>query len=323
MGNRSLNQFYYESPDEFRWFFEGKIQSHSNLGIPPLKFIEDFGPQQDGSTLRDWRINPRTIEMDIFIQGDYCGGARGELLAEMISIIRPNRGASRDVPGWLRFYNDAAVLMEIPVHVLRGPSGDFEYNGEIGKYQVSDSVQFYAADPIWREFEKQSISVSFDTGFSSCLDDCLDFDASATSSSFCLVPTTFTNQQFNIIYTGTWDGDQIDITLTGPLNNPIIENRTLGKTIELAYNIPSGDIVTITIRPEFVIVEDNNGNNLIGSITSISDLVDFIFESPGEVTPTGLNEIVISGTGTDVSSTAITVEYWIRHISAYGNPQLT
>lgn len=321
MVQRSLNQFYYESPDGFRYYFDGRIQSHSNTGLPPLKFIEDFGPQQDGSTVRDWRINPRTIEMDIFLQGDYCCGTRGEQLAEIINIIRPNRGTTRDVPGWLRFHNDNAVLMEIPVHVLRGPSGDYNYNGNVGRWQVSDAVQFYAADPIWREYAKRSIVVVLDTDTESCLDDCLDYTADADADSFCLVPTTFVNQTINVNYTGTWDGDQIDIYLTGPMENPIITNQTTGDTIELDYIIPSSDVVTITIRPEYVSVLDNNGNNLIGSITSISDLVDFVLKCPGEITPTGLNVLTIAALNSDINTTELRVDYWVRHISVYGNPQ--
>jgi len=144
MKRRGINQFYYESPDGLRYYFDGRLQGHSNLGIPPVKFIEDYGPQQDGTTVRDWRINPRTIELDIFLQGDYCCGTRGEQLAELINTIRPNRGATRDEPGWLRFFDDASVLMEIPVHVLQGPNGNYKYNGDVGLYQVADAVQFYA-----------------------------------------------------------------------------------------------------------------------------------------------------------------------------------
>lgn len=320
--NKSLNQMYYESPDGFKYFFEGRILSHGNTGIPPVKFIEDFGPQQDGSTLRDWRVNPRAIDIEFFLQGDSCCGTRGEMLAEMISLIRPNRGTTRDVPGWLRFFNDAIVLMEIPVHVMRGPSGDYEYTGDIGKYQVADTVQFYAADPIWREFVQQTILVVL-ADLESCLDTCLDFNDERDENTFCLVPTTYVQETFNVLYTGTWDGDQIDIVLTGPMTGPIIENQTTGNRIELDYTIPSGDTVAITIRPEFVTVEDNNGNNLIGSITSISDLVDFVFESPGQITPTGLNVITISAVGSDTITTQLELKWWVRHISVYGNPQCT
>ncbi len=307
--NGTLNKFRYRSPDGLVYWFDGRIVSHSGIGLQPIKFIEDFGPQQDGSTVRDWRINPRTISLEIFLQGQECCQTRGEQLAEIINVIRPNRGTSREVNGWLDFLNDNQVLMEIPVHVSRGPSGDYNYNGEIGKWQVSDTVQFYAADPIWREFEKRVDVVDFGKG--SCLGDCL-------GDTFCITPTTFTS--FSIDYKGTWDGDQIDIFLTGPMANVRIEQVTTGKVIELNYVIPAGGSVLIQIRPEFVTVTNNDGLNLIGSITSISDLVDFVLESEGQITPDGTNSIIVTQSGTDVNS-AISIGYWERHISAYGLPE--
>lgn len=305
----TLNKFRYRSPDGLTYWFDGRLVSHTGIGLQPIKFIEDFGPQQDGSTIRDWRINPRTITLDIFLQGQECCQTRGEQLAEIINILRPNRGASREINGWLDFLNDSGILMEIPVHLSRGPSGDYNYNGDIGRWQVSDTVQFYAADPIWREFEKRVELVDFGTG--SCLGDCLGAD-------FCIQSTSFTT--FSISYGGTWDGDQIDIFLTGPMANVFIENATTGKIIQLNYTVPSGDSVLIQIRPEFVTVIDSNGTNLIGSISSISDLVDFVIESEGQITPDGVNSILVTQTGTNTNS-SIEIGYWERHISAYGLPQ--
>lgn len=316
----TFNHFYYESPDGLRYYFDGKLQAHAGLGLIPIKFIEDYGPQQDGTTVRDWRMNPRTIDLDIFLQGDNCCGTRGEQLAELINIIRPNRGTTRDVPGWLRFFNDGVILMEIPVHVIHGPSGDYKYNGDIGRYQVSDGVQFYAADPIWREYEVRSIVTTFEE-VEGCLDTCLDFRDDADESSFCLPMTSALLASIDVDYTGTWNGDQIDIVLYGPMENPIVQNVTQGTRIELLYTIPAGDYVTITIRPEYVLVEDNNGTNLIGSISNISDLVDFVFLSPGQVTPTGLNVITVFAFEPDLVESQIDISYWVRHISAYGNPQ--
>lgn len=320
MARKSLNSFHYESPDNLKYWFDGRVRSHSGIGLHPLKFIEDFGPNQKGSTVRDWSINPRTVSMDVFLQGEGCCDTRGEQLAELIDIIRPNRGTTSDVPGWLRFLNDNMEMMEIPVHVLQGPSGDYDYGGDTGKYQVLDTVQFYAADPIWREYKKNTIIVDFNQDLVACLPNCLPIETSKRPG-ICLVAATYTNQDIYINYDGTWDGDQIDIKLTGPITLPVVENITLGKRIELNYDIPSGDYVTITIRPETVTVIDNHGTNLIGTVTSISDLVDFVIKSPGSITPTGINHINITGLNSSLATTAIQIDYWVRHISAYGAPQ--
>lgn len=305
----SLNKFIYTSPDGLQYWFDGRVIEHSGIGMEPLKFIEDFGPQQDGSTVRDWRINPRTISLEIFLEGDACCETRGEQLATIINTIRPNRGSNRSKNGWLGFLNDSQVLVEIPVFYKQGLTGDYKYNGDVGRWQVSEAVQFYCSDPIWREKSKEVITVEFTEG--ACLGDCL-------GSTFCITSGIIT--VFNIEYNGTWDGDQLDIYLAGPMSNIAIENTTTGKTIFLDYTIPDGNSVTISIRPEYVTVIDNNGNNLIGSINSLSDLVDFVLESEGEISPDGINNIIVTVTGTS-ASTVSEIGYWTRHISAYGKPQ--
>lgn len=313
----SLNKFKYTSPDGLGYWFDGRIVEHSGIGMEPLKFIEDFGPQQDGSTVRDWRINPRVIQLEIFLEGDSCCETRGEQLAEIINVVRPNRGSNRSRNGWLSFLNDSQILVEIPVFYMQGLTGDYRYNGDIGRWQVSDAVQFYCPDPIWRESHKVVDLVTFEEG--SCLGDCLgSSQIVGATDEFCIQSGVFTF--FTINYEGTWDGDQIDIALAGRMAEPTIVNTTTGKTIQLDYIISEGQTVLIRIRPEFVTVSDEDGTNLIGSITSLSDLVDFVIESEGEITPTGLNNIIVYFLGGG-ATTYIELGYWTRHISAYGKPQ--
>lgn len=344
-----LNRFHYKSPDNKFVYFGRMVQSHSNIGVPPVKFIEDSGPQQHGVNVRDWRINPRTITLELFAEGETCCDTRGEIMAKLIDTIRPNRGITMDSPGWLRFVNDNWQMVEIPVFVLQGPTGDFNYGGSVGRRQVQDAIQFYAFDPVWREVEKKTILVTgdnwgytclrtsaswrLDQGFS--LDDGLTLDTSigeiesclfschtpeGNSTGICLVPYTYIMQTFNIVYTGTWVGDQIDIRLTGPMTQATITNHTTNKQIQLNYNIAPGNYVVITIRPEYATVVDQDGQNLIGSITSISDLVDFELATSGAITPSGLNRLSVAALDSDLDTTQIQIEYYVRHISAYGNP---
>lgn len=313
----SLNKFIYTSPDGLQYWFDGRVIEHSGIGMEPLKFIEDFGPQQDGSTVRDWRINPRTISLEIFLEGDACCETRGEQLSTIINTIRPNRGSNRSKNGWLGFLNDSQVLVEIPVFYKQGLTGDYKYNGDVGRWQVSEAVQFYCSDPIWRVSKKNVELVTFEEG--SCLGDCIgSSQIVGANDEFCVESGVFIF--FTIDYSGTWDGDQIDIALSGLMAEPTIINNTTGKTIQLNYVIPDGETVLIQIRPEFVTVANNKGNNLIGSITSLSDLVDFVIESEGEISPDGLNYIVVYFLGAG-SNTSVELGYWTRHISAYGKPQ--
>jgi hypothetical protein len=316
------NRIHYISPDGKKYYFWQMLQSYNNVGIPQIKFIEDSGPQQHGVNVRDWRINPRTITLEFFKEGETCCQTGQEISAEIINIIRPNRGTSPDVNGFLRFINDNWKMMEIPAFVLQGPNGNFEYGGPLSHRQVQDAVQFYCPDPIWREVEKKTVIVTGDNWGDSCLPMCLYSTVTPQNNHLagCLVPYSYIMQNIEIIYDGTWAGDQIDITLTGPMETPTITNTTTGKQIQLDYEILSGNYVIITIRPEYATVVDQDGNNLIGVVTNISDLVDFELAVEGSITPDGKNNITVSAVNSVVAETQIKIEYYIRHISAFGKP---
>jgi hypothetical protein len=352
-----MNRFHYLSPDGKKYHFWDMILSHSNLGLPALKFIEDSGPQQHGVNVRDWRINPRTISLEFWEDSATKCDTRGEILAKLINEIRPNRGKEISDNGWLRFYNDSYIMMEIPVFPLQGPTDSFKYTGNLSYRQVQDTIQFYAFDPIWREVDKQRILVSAsDFSDNSCiynrsqlywelddgffLDDGLFLDTEnaqsfaclysinnedAQEDTLCLNAYSYIIKRLSVPYGGTWVGDQIDITLTGPMSTPIITNETTNKKIQLNYVIRSNESVIITIRPEFTTVVNSAGQNLIGAISSISDLVDFNLATEGSLTEDGINSITISAisrsrTG-DRPNAAIDFSYYTRHISAYGKPE--
>lgn len=73
----------------------GPLRSTTNFGLPPIRFITQRGPFQDGETPLDIRLDPRVIQIEIV---DYlCNRTdfwtqRNELL----NLIRPNRAFSSD-----------------------------------------------------------------------------------------------------------------------------------------------------------------------------------------------------------------------------------
>lgn len=335
-------KFSYISPDGQTYHFWNMITDHSNLGIPPVKFIEDSGPQQHGVNVRDWRINPRTITLQFFKETDGLHQSRTEILHKIINKIRGNRGRSLNVPGWLRYVNDNWEMLEIPVFVLQGPRGDYNHTEGLLNNSASDSIQFYANDPIWREVRKRTILVNGTTRLigTFCIDSTIveswnldeginldegslldDFGFTTVSSTCipgCLSSQSYVLERIPVQYTGTWDGDQIDILLRGPMTQPTITNETLGRKIELNYIIEDEDYVIITIRPEFATVVNAAGDNLIATLSSISDLADFVFKCEGEVTPTGENIITVAAAEPDWDKTEIQIDYYVRHISAFG-----
>ncbi len=307
IGTHLIEFAYYITPDNVQYsLFGGKrvLMSWRDIGMPPINYIQDRGPFQHGVTVRDFRLNPRVITLEQFERGCeridfYCH------LANLIAAIRPNR-SSTVKGGKLLFIRPDNVEVEIGARILEGPTGDWDGEGSILPSDYREQLRFFCEDPVWRLPTSASVTFSLSTS-GSCLDDCLDF---------CLDNISLIGSS-SIAYSGTWEGDQIDIVITGPLSTPIITNETTGQSIVLNYQIATGEIVTISIQPNLVTVTNNLGVNLIGTVDNISDLVTFSLVTIGNQTSTGVNTISVIGTNGTGGVTQVTFTYFTRHISAF------
>ncbi len=116
----------------------------------------------------------------------------------------------------------------------------------------------------------------------------------------------------NIPYIGTWP-TLPKIIITGPLNNAVITNTETGEKLELDYNIPSGRIVTIDLAYGVKTIKDDLGTNLIGTLSSDSDLATFHIAPDPEVLD-GVNHISIVGTGESIGTTQVEIQFYTRYI---------
>jgi len=275
-----------------------------DVGMPNINYIQDQGPFQNGVTVRDFRLQPRIITLTLYERGlkrnDFYKNE-----ADIINKIRPNR-SSTQAPGRLLLIQPDNTEIEINARILEGPSGNWDGQGGIIPSDFREELRFFCADPVWRLTNATNITFEPETG-DSCLDTCLDT---------CLVPALIAESQ-TIAYTGTWDGDQITITITGPLALPQINNNTTGKTIALNYTVSAGETVTITILPETATIVNNLGVNLLGVADNLSDLTTFVLATEGDLTPDGNNSIGAFGTDATVGTSQIVFSYFTRHISAF------
>ena len=298
MSKNPFMQVYYQVPDGSRFYFfqnnTRALQSWQKFGMPDVNFIEDRGPNQHGSTVRDYRLQPRNITLEWY--GRNCNGKQCEY-ADVVEAIRPTHDNS---PGYLRVINQDTSLLEIPARFQTGIDGSWNISSGLTPKQVMDTLQFYCADPVWRDATQQSVSAEV-TVEDSCLDMCLPA---------CL-GSDLLSAEIEVCYNGSWKGDQITFTLTGPLDTPTITNETNGRIIELNYNIAANDIVTITILPESATVESSINGNILGTVTNISDLVFFTLE------PRKTNTITFTGANGVEGSSAIAMSYYIRYLSVY------
>lgn len=221
-------------------------------GLPPIDYITQRGPFQHGVSVRDLRLQPRMIQLLIdqnFCSRDDYWAGRGALLDQ----IRPNRPVPFGIePGQLRRVLSDGSIRDLDVFIQQGP----QFGREIDQWKewgFSEVLRFVAFNPVV-------------------------YDPALKTQSNWTIPNGAVNDTQGIDYLGTWE-EYPTLIITGPLNNPRIESTTAGNlVIELTYNIPAagpGNIVTITLTYGQKTVVDEAGTNLIGTVTTASDLACF------------------------------------------------
>ena len=280
------------------------LLSWDNFGLPPLHYLSDKGPNQHGRTIRDYRFSERTVNLRLYESGcrrmDWYSHE-----AALVDAIRPNR-SSTAAPGKLLVINQDNIEREITARIESGPDGDWSGQGSLSPADLMETLTFVCEDPFWRDptINVSAFAVSLT---SSCIANCLPF---------CLGGTSVISNQETINYTGTWNGDQIIIEYTGPMESPTISNLTTNQQILLNYTIASNEAVTINITPTLTTVTNNFGANLIGVVDNPSDLVTFYLATAGDLTSNGDNLLAITAAGAD-STSSINFSYYTRDISLF------
>jgi len=299
---------YYVTPDgrEYDLFGGQKtLMSWSGIGMATTNYLTDRGVFQDGETIRDFRIEPRRIDFEMYQSGcsrdDWWG-----YVGDMVAKIRPNRGSDRSRHGQLFIYPSTGNAMKIGAAYIDGVRGDWDGLGNQTVTDLREQVSFFCSDPVFSLVEPFVIQEEIVID-ASCLPFCLPA---------CVGSETI-NSVYDVDYQGTYEGNRWTITISGPIVFPQITNQTTADTIALDYQVSAGETVTINKTPTQVTVTNNFGQNLIGTVTDLSDLVSWVFATEGELTSDGVNTIQISGVNGVAGQTAITIEYDERHISAF------
>ena len=123
------------------------------------------------------------------------------------------------------------------------------------------------------------------------------------------------SEGFVINYEGTWDAFPT-ISVTGPWDNFTITNGATLETLDFGYNIDSGETVVFDLAYGTKSVTNQNGTNLIGSLSTDSDLATFHLATDSEVTTQladGINPMTVTGTNLDENS-ALILEWYTRYI---------
>ena len=296
----------YISPDGEIYQFSNKqdkfIFPIDGLGMAPIRYVTQRGPYQHGVTMLDYFLEPRIVQ----VRHRRTSCSRTDLWDarfDLLDAVRPNRQAINSLePGVLRKIMPDGTQRDINVIVQAGPSYDSDLRNGWDEWAIDDIIRFVAHDPTF--FDPTQVETIFNFSTFEELVFPAEFPISFFASTF--------DETDTIEYDGSWLSYP-EIIMTGPMNNPIITNTTTGEKIELDYNIAAGEIVTITTEYGNKAITNADGDNLIGTLTTDSDLATFHIAPDPEATD-GENEIRVQGAGADSAVTQMVVKYYTRYI---------
>ena len=269
-----------------------------SLGNPEIEYSTQTGYFQDGQTITNFFLQPRTITFP-FIASDYGVTTREDawdLRAEILAFLSPLKGPFRFE---ITLDNHEAYELNqvYPTNGLTMTGSTFNEGRNDGR--IDEALRITAFDPVWR---KTPINT---TGT-------LTAEAITELSFSIEFPITFGTDGIvideTITYAGTWRSYP-KITITGPTNTVKLTNKLNGALIQYIQPINVGDTVTIDLTDPIsgFSIRDASDVNRIRDLNVDSNLTEFYFD------PSGTNgiEAIITGDG---PQTTVTVEWYDKYL---------
>ena len=308
IGSNELREFLsYISPDGIEYPFNtphtfGRfVLNFSGYGTPPIDYVTQRAPFQHGVTVKDFFLRPRVIQL--LIRENYRNRPEWwDGRAAILNQLRPNRQltATGTTPGTLRLITANNDVRDLSVFIAEGPRFEPRVLGTWDEWAYQEVLRFIAHDPVL--FDPALVTASF----------------TVTVDANLVFPITFPIQfgngviddTLNISYPGTWLALPT-IVIAGRIDDPRIDNVTTGEKIELDLNIPNGRTVTIDLTEGVKTVTDDLGTNLIGAVSSDSDLATFHIAPDPEATG-GINAMRLRGSNAS-GNTSVQIRYFVRY----------
>ena len=296
----------YISPDgqtyDFNTATDRFLFPVGNLGMAQMEYLTQRGPFQHGVTPLDYFLQPRVVQL--LHRRNACGRQRYfDVRADILNILRPNRQSvnSFDTGVLRKIFPDGSVR-DLSVLVQEGPTFAPSQSDAWDEWSIQDVIRFIAFDPVF--FDPTADEFTFTLSSLNELVFPITFPIEFGSSNI--------DDTETFTYSGTWLSYP-EITIVGPLNVPQIWNSVTGEKIVLDYNIPSGRTVTVTLGYGNKTVVDDLGTNLIGTVTTDSDLATFHVAVAPEA-PLGVNTFRVQGSDAEADATSVTISFNRRYI---------
>ncbi len=296
----------YETPDgEIYNFHNGAnkfLMSFQGLGMPEIEYRRQRGPFQHGETLIDYVLRPRIFQL-VHSRSECDRQGYWEARDDLIDHLRPNRQTGTSIQQGIFLKKlPGGTQRAIDVMIEAGPRFRARRLDRWEEFSFQEVIRFIAYDPTFYDPTQKT----FDFAVTEVITEL------AFPIAFPIVfGVSLITRAGNLTYNGNWLSYPT-IVLTGPMKNPIIENTTTGEKLELYYEITAGEVVTITLEYGNKTVTNVAGDNLIGVLSTDSDLATFHL-APDPEAAGGVNAIEIQVGGTDANS-ALELQYYERYI---------
>jgi hypothetical protein len=268
------------------------VITFDGFGMPPLRRLSERGPMQDGDTDIGFRLDPRTIRLQVQLYGLTNTGLH-ERRESLLGVLKP--GAAAD-PVKLRYTYPTGVTRQIDVHASGGMT--FSAESRLRTY-MSEVIELRASDPTW--YDPTGASVQFaQTGGGTAMPVPI------------LFPVTFGASTLDITQLVSLGGNNAWVTYpiiyaTGPVTNLVITNTTTGRKLDFTGStIGAGVTYTIDTRYGYKTIIDSSAVNRISQLTTDSDIASWSLQ-PGN------NSLRAVGTSVN-SATSIVIQYNQRYI---------
>ena len=276
------------------------VISVSGIGPAGVRLLEESAGQQHGATIRGGRLDARTINMALVLTT--------ETAAEADTARQEIQAWFALLPGALTLActRDDGEVRLIDVWVAGMVDTPIDTDSRAPGYQKL-AVQFRAPDPTWYEglVEYWSIlggAASGQRGF-----------AIPMTIDWAQVTQTYIDARESLTYGGTWYEYPL-ITLYGPGTGWTLTNETTGDVLDLpTLTLTAGEWVEIDLRYGHKSVTDDAGANLIGELSTDSDLATWHL-APAPAAENGVNQIVLEVGSGATDATGVRLAFYNRYV---------
>lgn len=272
------------------------LASQDGVGMAPLHRISQRGPQQHGDSDVGYRLDPRIVQLALEIHGSTQADQYAKR-SRLLSWFRP-RGRTLA----LRWVLPDGSLRQLDCHYVSDMSLATQAGGG---FRQRVGLTLRAPDPTF--YDPVAVALTFSVYASA------GGEFAVPTSVPTAVGGTIINQDMALTYAGSVVAYPHLIRITGPLNNPALENKSTGEKLDFTgTEIAAGDHYDIDLRYGYKTIFDALGVNRIAALTTDSDLATWHLAPAGEVVD-GINALRIAATLAGAGA-KVELTYYNRYI---------